>query len=57
MTRAKVPLMVAMMLMAGAAWAGGGPSRSAAAPALGEAGLIALGLGLVATGVAFLRRK
>lgn len=57
MRRAKVPLMVAMMLMAGAAWAGGGPSRSAAAPALGEAGLIALGLGLVATGVAFLRRK
>lgn len=56
MIRTRLPMIIAVTLWAGSAWAGGGSAR-VAAPTLGEAGLVALGLALVATGAAFLRRR
>jgi len=47
--------VVAMTLVASTAWAG--VTKPVQAPALGESGLILLGLGLVGAGLALLRRK
>jgi hypothetical protein len=44
-----------VLLPASITWAG--VNVQAAAPAMDEAGLIMLGLGLAGTGIAFLRRK
>jgi hypothetical protein len=54
--------VVAALLLPAAAWAGvtivsNPPKFEAAAPAMGEPGLILLGLCLVGTGIAILRRR
>jgi hypothetical protein len=53
----KLMLLVATFLAPAAAWAGRDIRALSPAPALGEAGLIALGIGLVGAGLAFLRKR
>jgi hypothetical protein len=55
----KLMVMTATLMGPAMAWAGGGVAVRAvsSAPALDEAGLIALGVGLVGAGVAFLRKR
>jgi hypothetical protein len=51
----KVVVLAAILLAPAMAWAGGVSIR--AVPALGDAGLIALGVGLVSVGATFLRKR
>ena len=51
----KVVVLAAILLAPAVAWAGGVSIR--AVPALGDAGLIALGVGLVSVGATFLRKR
>jgi hypothetical protein len=51
----RLMVLTATLMSPVAAWAGG--RVPAPAPALGEVGLIALGVGLVSAGVAFLRKR
>jgi len=54
----KLVILAATMVVPAMAWAGGAaPPPVEAAPVLGDAGLIALGIGLVGAGVAFLRKR
>lgn len=53
--QAKLLVMVLTLISASAAWAG--EVRMSVAPALGEASLVALGVGLVGAGLAILRRR
>ena len=55
MTYGKLIVLAATLMVAGTAWAG--ERVASAAPALGDAGLIALGVGLLGAGVAFLRKR
>jgi len=55
MRRGTVILLAVILLAPLSAWAGFRP-QTQAAPVLGDAGLIALGIGLLGAGVAFLRR-
>jgi hypothetical protein len=55
MKYSKVVALMEILLVPAMAWAGGGPIRRV--PTLGDAGLIALGVGLVTVGAAFLRRR
>jgi len=51
----KLMILAATAAVPALAWAGGAPAP-VTAPALGDAGLIALGAGLLGAGVAFLRK-
>jgi hypothetical protein len=61
MRLSRLIVLAATTVVPAIAWAGGGPAPMpppvAAAPVLGDAGLIALGIGLVGAGVAFLRKR
>lgn len=52
----KTAMLAMLLVVPVSAWAGGGVPR-AAAPVMGDGGLVALGIGLVGTGVAFLRKR
>lgn len=56
MERRILVLSAAALLVPLSAWAGF-PAQNLPAPALGDAGLIALGVGLLGAGVAFLRKR
>jgi len=56
MKRCALILLAAALLAPLSAWAGF-VTQSQPAPALGDAGLIALGAGLLGAGVAFLRKR
>ena len=55
MKRGTLVLLVAALLVPLSAWAG--RETVSPAPALGDLGLVALGVGLVGTGIAFLRKR
>jgi hypothetical protein len=61
MSFGKLVILAAAIVVPAIAWAGGGPgpipAAAPAAPVLGDAGLIALGVGLLGTGVALLRKR
>ena len=54
----KLMILAATAAVPALAWAGGAPAPPVtAAPVLGDAGMIALGIGLLGAGVAFLRKR
>jgi len=57
MKRGVLVVLAATLLVPISAWAGFATKAVSPAPALGEVGLIALGVGLVGAGVAYIRKR
>jgi hypothetical protein len=57
MKRGVLVVLAATLLVPISAWAGFATKAASPAPALGEVGLIALGVGLVGAGLARLRKR